>query len=167
MEGATHILGGAVAGMLCTLILQSTGIQSVGLVGVSIAGSLFPDVDLCSSKAGSKAKPASFTINKLFGHRTLFHSPILYAALYLLWTHYFPNARIWAVAFAVGVASHILLDMFNKRGIPLLYPIKKTYHITSIKNGSTGEIVFRVILGIIAFVGFAFYLSFGSSILTV
>lgn len=167
MEGTTHILGGAVAGMLCTLILQSTGIQSVGLVGISIAGSLFPDIDLCSSKAGSKAKPASFTINALFGHRTLFHSPILYIALYLLWTHYFPNARTWAVAFAVGVASHILLDMFNKRGIPLLYPIKKTYHIASIKTGSAGETVFRAILGVIAFVGFVFYLSCGSPTFTV
>ena len=162
MEATTHILGGAAAGMLCTIVLGTTGVQAAALATVSVIGGLFPDVDLCSSKAGSKAKPLSATINHLFGHRTLFHSPILYVSLYLLWTHFFPDTREWAIAFIMGVASHILLDMLNKRGIPLFSPARKTYHLASIKTGSVEEVIFRVAFGFVLFAGLAFYLSHGS-----
>lgn len=146
MTGVTHILGGIAAGIAVSALAGMDGVSAVGFTCASIAGSLFPDIDLCTSKAGSKAKPVSFLISHTFGHRTLFHSPLLYTTIYPLCNHYMPYLHPWILAFTVGAASHLLLDMFNYKGIPLLYPLSKHYHIASIKTGGKGEAAFGVVL---------------------
>lgn len=151
MEGSTHILGGVASGLLCSQVMSLSQGAAAFVIAVAAIGSLVPDVDMHTSKMGSKVKPVSFVINKLFGHRTLFHSPILYTVIYLSWISFFPEARLLATAFATGVASHLLLDMLNYKGIPIFYPFGKRYHLATIKCGGSEEIVFRVVLGIFLF----------------
>ena len=61
------------------------------------------------------------------GHRKFMHSitclALLTAALFLA----FPNAPVIAIAFGVGFASHVFLDLFNKKEVLLLAPLPKPY----------------------------------------
>lgn len=159
MTGATHILGGIAAGVIGSSMMGLEGVSAVSFICTAIVGSLFPDIDLCTSKVGAKAKPVSFFISRTFGHRTLFHSPLLYAVIYLLLSHYFPGSYSWIFAFTLGAASHLLLDMCNFKGIPLLYPYSKHYHIASIKTGGRGETIFSVTLSMAVFAMIAASLS--------
>lgn len=151
MTGVTHILGGIAAGIVASTLIGMEDVSAVGFTCVSIAGSLFPDIDLCTSKAGSKAKPVSFLISHTFGHRTLFHSPLLYTVICILCNYYMPNLHPWIMAFTIGAASHLLLDMCNYKGIPLLYPLSKHYHIASVKTGGKGEAAFGFVLAVAIF----------------
>lgn len=55
-------------------------------------------------------------------HRTFMHS-ILGVALITV-SSYFIFTEIW-IYMLIGMASHIVLDLLNKKKIPLLYPLKK------------------------------------------
>jgi len=113
---------------------------------VSAAGALFPDIDISTSKLGAKFKPVSVTISKLFGHRTLFHSPLLYLTISIFLSRHFPQFNVYWTAFFLGVISHLLLDMLNPKGIPLLYPYPKRYRLARIKCGGKGEKAVQVML---------------------
>lgn len=161
MNASTHILGGIACGLAVADASGTSGLLAAGVTAISAIGSLIPDVDLCTSKAGSKIKPVSFVIGKLFGHRTIFHSPILYIALYALLLRQMPQYRLAWVALIAGIASHLLLDMLNFKGIPLLYPYTKHYHLASIKAGSKGETVLRVLLGVAVLAAIIYLLASG------
>ena len=153
MQATTHILGGLLAGMALAAVSLNGPTLAVPTCAAAAASALFPDIDLCTSKVGYKTKPISFIISKLFGHRTLFHSPILYITLYLLGMKYFPQYDWVVQAFTAGVMSHLFLDMLNRKGIPIFYPISKRYHIATIKTGSRGETAVCIILAIAVMIG--------------
>lgn len=150
MTGKTHLAAGALVGTLAmtmalghSLPLQPEGViraVTLPVMAVSgVAGALFPDIDWQTSKIGSTVKPISRIINILFGHRTLFHSPILYILVYVFIMQRWPNAY-WAIMpFVLGVASHLLLDMMNYKGISLFYPYQKRFHIISLKSNGWAE----------------------------
>lgn len=153
MNKTTHLTGGAAA--LCAMAVAApptvaSDVLAIG--GACLFGSLFPDIDTPGSKLGHAIKPIASLIRATCGHRGLFHAPLFYmailTALWLLgpgWLH----PIIWG--FALGVSSHLVLDMFNAQGIPILWPIDGKLSLGKIRVGGTGELVIRfVLLGIIA-----------------
>lgn len=147
MQWKTHIWGGAVAGgvILTAYINKDFSLGSEPLylapaiLGMSVLGGLFPDIDLETSKVGQHAKTMSFIINRFFGHRTIFHAPLLYILVYMLLKEHLQHFHILLLAFTAGALSHIVLDMLNAKGIPLLYPAKGNYHVAKVKNGGKVE----------------------------
>lgn len=147
MTGRTHIMGGVTAGIIY-LIASSRGdfgiahlgaIQGIGTMAASVIGGLAPDIDLNTSKIGATAKPVSKAINKLVGHRTVCHSPLLLLLIYLVLTSKYPSAQPFVLAFTFGAISHLGLDALNKAGVPLLWPITTRFWVLGIKIESRAE----------------------------
>lgn len=148
MTGRTHMAAGiAVGSVLCADFLhQATDLKTAAcIIGFSAFGALLPDIDCASSKLGRKLPPASIAIQFFFGHRTLFHAPLLYITLVLVLLA-FPF-RLYVIAAGLGALSHIILDTFNRAGIPWLYPIRHRFSLAHIMTGG----IIDAILGTICF----------------
>lgn len=143
MTYKTHILGGILAGLMAS---KGENIDTVVIVtGISAISSLIPDIDIPNSKIGNKAGIISKGINKAFGHRGLFHSPVLYLVIGFLLRNTIPFSILLGVL--VGIGSHLILDMFNSTGIPVLYPLSRSkISFAKIKTRSTGENIFAIFL---------------------
>ena len=149
MTGKTHAICGTAA-CLCVAVANASGIEFGSytlLPWVSViaapAGSYMPDIDLHRSKMGSRHK----IISKLLTHRGFTHTwtiPLLLALL-----QYFVM-RIPIVflpelifGFNIGWIAHIVADAFNKKGVPLLWPLtKKHFHVASVLTSSWQETLF-------------------------
>lgn len=108
----------------------------------AVIGSIIPDIDNPSSIIGHIFYPISTYLERKFGHRTITHSllgwliasilfiPLLFIGIWLLGFVYnlefviWDLAPRWLSAFSIGYASHLVLDMFNKRGSQLFWPDK-------------------------------------------
>lgn len=103
MKGSTHLA----AGLVTALALQAEPTLAV-TTGVAI-GSLLPDIDSSTSLVGRYVP----ILPSLLKHRTITHT---------LWV----AAALWAVCepIAVGVLTHLLLDVLNPDGVSLFWPIK-------------------------------------------
>lgn len=114
----------------------------------SAVGSLFPDIDLPSSTIGKSVKPLSLIINRLFGHRGLFHAPLLYllAASALISGI---KGSIWfalVLGFFYGITLHLLQDMMTRDGIPFFYPVTKKISLSRMKTGDFANIPATAVL---------------------
>lgn len=150
MRGLTHIAGGVVGGLILSSAYSSTPVQAAVITGCSAVAALIPDIDICTSKLGSKAAPASFLIQLFIGHRTIFHSPLLYCILFGTLMYYFPGKTLFILAGAIGTASHLILDMANPAGIPLFWPLAKTYRFANAKSGGLIDWITGIVLTMIA-----------------
>ncbi|MBW6409415.1 metal-dependent hydrolase [Clostridium weizhouense] len=150
MNYKTHINGGILASLYITSQIHNVELLHTAIfIGGSMLGSLLPDIDHRSSYIGNKAKPVSRVINKLAGHRKLFHSPLLYLILYFIADIFILNK--FGISFNkglfLGIMSHLLLDSFTIGGLPWFYPIsKKRFSIGKIKTNSQLEFTFCGIL---------------------
>ena len=140
MKGSEHLLFGIGAGVLTAYCFHAT-IAAPGPVVFGCAlGSLYPDIDLATSKLGHRVKPVAIAVNKLFGHRNFVHSPIncalITALVYLLVSYLDPgNASAFSSGFMLGFLGHLLQDMCTRTGIPLLSPIvRKRQHILPLSS---------------------------------
>ena len=95
---------------------------------IALVGSIAPDWDIY---LGMK-------------HRTITHSLIaLVGSSYLLYTL---NEQL-GVLWGINYLSHIVLDSLTKRGVPLLYPFKKSYQgIKLFKTGGAEDLFISLIL---------------------
>lgn len=142
MTYRTHVVGGLLlsAAVATAASLPIGQLVAAGTVG-SVA-SLLPDLDMPNSKASRSGfnRLIAYPLNKLFGHRSFIHSPVLW--LCLTGVLVLLGAPIWLWAgFLAGTLSHLLLDSLNPGGIPWLWPWKKKFHLLGIKTNSTGEIL--------------------------
>lgn len=165
MTAKTHLAGGLVAG------IAYCGAFSTGLIpveepdilgypiclGLSLLGSIMPDIDLPTSKAAQAASLPARIINIFFGHRTLTHSPFIVILMFLAFRTYIPQYMVLVLAFLVGWSSHILLDALNKAGVPLFYPYTKRFHLMSIRIRSAGERALFVFLLVLSGAVAAFF----------
>lgn len=149
MTGKTHVICGT-ATMLAITILTASGLDvgghtympAVGLVTVA-AGSYAPDIDIPQSSLGRKFK----FISKHLKHRGFTHTLVVPILLFLF-TAYITTIGIpllpeLLMGFGVGYIAHIVADMFNKKGVPLLWPVYPSHiHIGSVLTGSWQESVF-------------------------
>lgn len=138
MTAKTHLMGGALSALVAIGYSRIPAAQAATGLLVAAFGSLFPDIDCRNSMLGRLTRPVSTLIGQLFGHRTLFHSPLLYAALFLLFSQN-KSHNIYGHLFIIGAVSHLFLDMFNSKGIPLFYPCRKRFRLGHIKERSIGE----------------------------
>lgn len=163
MNSRTHTIGGICSGVVASTILYADtftvgSLVTSGLIiyGSSI-GSIIPDIDHPTSKLGRKflLRPISIVINKVFGHRTITHSlisTVVFSFLLLLTTYLFEGVFHYIysnliIGICVGYLSHLLLDSFTVKGIPIYYPFSsKTYKLFNFKTGKDEELVSMIIL---------------------
>ncbi len=152
MTGKTHMAAGVLAGALTTRYLGLDAVNTAGVLAISGIAALFPDIDTANSTIGLKVRPISTLINCIFGHRTLFHAPLVYLAL----APVLYNALSLKLFLSLmgGVLSHLLLDSITRRGIPWLYPFnRKAFGITPISAGGIVDKLLRL-----GFAGCAIYI---------
>ena len=134
------IAGGALGGMICDIDCKGTERHKDALSSSVIALLCIAAVVLFDIRTGNGLTSyimKSLGAGVLIGfvgflacciggcmshHRTFTHSVTgLLAMSISLWLICPP----FACAFAIGMISHILLDLLNRRSIPLLFPLKK------------------------------------------
>lgn len=150
MTKTTHMVGGA-------LFSLALGAGPLG-IAVGTFGGLLPDIDHTQSTLGKKIKP----ISKLLKHRGGTHSIFFVLLVYFIFYYlimFLGFDKYWLELryIAIGVISHLILDMCNKRGVQLFFPIKGeiTFPIINIKTRTMGETIFCV-LEVICFIGLMF-----------
>lgn len=127
MTGTSHIIFGTATGVIASFLSPSLSLFHLPLISFS---SLLPDIDSSSSKIGKKVK----WVGKVFGHRGFFHTPFFLSLFFLI-----PNEGI-KLSFVIGIASHLFLDLMNRGGVRLFWPIsEKKFRIANLKCGTWGE----------------------------
>lgn len=163
MTKRTHLLGGLAIAMAGIKVAEMHGIAwsmplAASVTGASLVGSLIPDIDTPTSKAGGAVKPVSVVINKVCGHRGIFHSLLLYLVLVSCALWIFPQYYCIWLGLGAGVFSHLVLDSFNKTGVPLFWPYKVNVSFANIAVGGCGE--FFVTVGLSAVIGILGWIHF-------
>lgn len=131
------------------LVIYQT--NRITLYAGAIFGALIPDIDHINSRIGNKLKPISKLI-KLLGvkHRGITHSLlgiIIFSFLikklfYLNWI-----SQGWYYSLLLGYISHLIADMFNSTGLPILFPLKYRFKFGfNIATGSWQENIFFSII---------------------
>lgn len=152
MTGKTHLAAGVLAGALTARHLGLDTVNTTGVMAISGMAALFPDIDTANSVIGLKVRPLSALINHIFGHRKLFHAPLVYLALGVALYSALPLKLFLSIA--GGVLSHLLLDSITRRGIPWLYPFRReAFGITPIGAGGIVDKLLRY-----GFAGFTLYI---------
>jgi len=105
--------------------------------------SIFPDIDVKSSKISKKLRPFSY-ITSLLGHRGILHT--IYFPITLFLVLFILNQKLLSLAVLIGYSLHLLLDITTKKGIALLYPLSKKRIKGFIKVGSLIENILLIIL---------------------
>lgn len=98
-----------------------------------IIGSLLPDIDLPGSKLGKYFRPFNYLMkHRGFTHGLLFIMPLLIMSWIFL-------DRSITLGLAIGIGSHIFLDMLTPKGVMILHPLSKIRLRGPIRTGSIGE----------------------------
>jgi inner membrane protein len=84
-----------------------------------------PDIDHHESLIGKIFSRPSRYILKEFGHRTVTHSAYFPASLALL----FPALTPFYLGIILSYSSHIFIDLFNKSGVKLFYPLSQKEYV--------------------------------------
>jgi len=137
MLAPTH----SVFGIFLTLVILAVfGVQwslHWTIILFAILGAIIPDIDHPKSYIGKIFYFISAPIERRYGHRTITHSLVGWAIFTVLfaviiglisllpqisawgWT----NLPIrWIAAFSISYMSHLILDMFNRRGSQMFWP---------------------------------------------
>lgn len=182
MNGKTHQLIGVTASIAASTVAWKFGYMGIPAYLSMIAGSCFgsylPDIDHPGSTLGRRVKIVSKPINAIsqfflsiynrkgnrvalwlgefFGHRGIFHSPLLWVALMvpLCMTLLPAISAVWLsaittgllIGISIGIGMHLFADMFNPTGVPLFAPL--TFHKFSIGNIITGSKKERIVIAL-------------------
>ena len=150
MTGKVHAILGtstAIAVALCVPdfdIMGNTITPWIGVLG-STAGSYMPDIDIAQSKLGQKHK----WLSKHLTHRGITHTllfPVLLVGVMLL-LGFVPVLPSLIFGFTIGYLAHIFADLFNKKGVPILWPLSKAkLHVACVKTASTAQQIIFIII---------------------
>lgn len=124
MDYASHTVGGIVIGVGTICLSVKVGLEPsiLPIMAGSVIGSLLPDIDHPKSFLGRWVRPISNILYSTVGHRTFTHSFLFISLIGFLASHF----DLWlGIGVAVGVFSHILLDMTSRAGVAFLYPFAK------------------------------------------
>ncbi|SFP97646.1 metal-dependent hydrolase [Salibacterium halotolerans] len=144
MNAGTHTIGALAAGTAVYWVgsLSFSTAEAVAYTAAVLIGGLLPDICQPFSWFGRRIRPVSTMIQKLFGHRTITHSILFMAVLYLC-AGLIPYAWGTVVQYGIttGAVSHLLLDMMTPQGIHLLYPVKQkiSFPLTTKTGSKAGE----------------------------
>lgn len=128
MQGKHHLGFGIITATATMAVANAFGGGEDADVFIVLAGlgALLPDIDMPTSTIGKIffLHPLALLINKLVGHRTLTHDPVLAAVFAMLTIYRFPFLMgLW-----FGYFSHLFLDGLTVGGLPLFF-IKRTSHL--------------------------------------
>jgi len=183
MLAPTH----SVFGIFMTLILLAFfGVEwslHWTIILFAVIGSIIPDIDHPKSVIGRIFYPISSFLEERFGHRTITHSFIGWAiatvifsllvlfvfgvlslAFHLDFGVWILNlAPRWMASFSISYFSHLVLDMFNKRGSQMLWPdtgrdVIPRNAMYRTQSGDKVEIFIFIILFFYKFYKLPFYL---------
>jgi len=148
----THVAIGAAAA-IASLPAQVSTKEAIIAASVSAAAALIPDIDTPHSKIGSKHPFTSRVANFILGHRGAMHSLLGCLAVFYLSNTILPiSLQHLSKYIAIGYLSHLIADMLNPAGVPLMWPLSgKRYRIPLVKTGGISEkiVLFFVALFII------------------
>ncbi|MBL8687078.1 MAG: metal-dependent hydrolase [Alphaproteobacteria bacterium] len=102
-------------------------------LGVATISGLAPDLDTPKSSIGKRFPFIAYPLGFLVGHRGFTHSliAIFICLAGLTWLLQHPQLVGWQhfviIPFLIGYLSHLLGDMMNPSGIPLLWPHQQRY----------------------------------------
>lgn len=124
MNYQTHLVGGIACGIGACYAATSLNLDYsfLYLIGGAALGALMPDIDHPQSFLGNKVTVLSELIYTTVGHRSLTHSLVFAFVLAITLGLFSVSLGIGA---AVGILSHIALDMLTPAGVALLYPFRK------------------------------------------
>jgi inner membrane protein len=128
MTAPNHITGGIVfTGLFCSFFSINIFANPV-FIGVTILGSLLPDIDHTKSWIGKSVYPIAKWLSRNYGHRTITHSIFFLIGIFLISLFIEKNFRedysISTIIF-FSILSHLIFDMVTLAGIPLFYPFYK------------------------------------------
>lgn len=147
MLGKTHLLGGAAAGAVIGSVLHvPLPMLSLSVIAGGIGG-LFPDIDCHGSTIGKATGIVGGLMSKLFKHRGVLHTPVLYLLLYGLFSFSGWDQDylvVMAAGFFGGALSHLFLDLLNPAGLMVLWPVsKKRFHLLRLSSSGSGNLFFQ------------------------
>lgn len=152
MTGKTHAAVGVVSTAALIMLYPKgfdvSGIRILPIVSLvtAVTGSYLPDIDIQRSALGQRHR----IISRMLKHRGATHSlivPLFIVVLIYAISKYLAvlvpiaillNSVLFGLLF--GWVLHIFADMFNKKGVPLLYPFTRShFHIASVKTAHWSE----------------------------
>lgn len=179
MTGRTHDLAAFTA---LNYVVISTSLPHISLATLFVAfsanmiGGLTPDIDQPTADLWHKL-PGGGIYSRIFtpflgGHRYISHS-LVGLFLFGFLSKYVLNLASHVVlvnmdivwwSFMIGIVSHLVMDLFTKEGIPLLFPLPIKFGIPPftflrLKTGGFVEktIIFPGLLFINAYLLYSFY----------
>ena len=110
--------------LIYLLLMTPTGI-ALSWVNALVAtlASLLPDLDTQSSAIGRHVRFISRPLEARFGHRTITHSLLAVAGLFVVLLPLVWWRQDLYYCFCVGYATHPLLDTMTVNGVRLFYPL--------------------------------------------
>lgn len=166
MLGRTHQVAGISFAVLAATALYASGtplaVNHPEVLPMMVAGGwlggLMPDIDhknstISNIKIGGLPlfKPIAWFINLLFGHRGATHTlwALLITTIPLLMIPLFlpPNLliltvliQLFAMGYALGYLSHLILDSMTPSGTPMLWPLP-TVRLAKLPTGKYDNLV--------------------------
>lgn len=165
MQGKVHVAMGVLAvGVLITKYPTGFSVAGVNILPelaliTVAAGSYAPDIDMGTTHAGRKHATASKVVSKVGGgHRGITHTllvPAIVAAFTVFCFNYLAAYASLSTfvcsllgGFLIGWLMHIYADLFNGKGVPLLWPlVKSKIHILDLPSSGFVPWVFVVAHG--------------------
>lgn len=138
MMGKQHLFFGITTGVATSFALGTMGLnidttEGFVFIGLTVLGSLLPDVDNPGTTLGKRVRPLSDFLYKTIGHRTYTHDLFLMIILCFVSLRYFNN-YIGLYGLWLGIFGHLFLDSFTANGIPFFIIInKKNIHLLPYK----------------------------------
>nr|NNM90128.1 metal-dependent hydrolase [Bacilli bacterium] len=143
-------------------------VAGIGALAVSLATSIIPDCDLAGSMPSKAFFPYTWVLEvlRLDDHRGFTHS-ILAAAPWWVLAYFSQPWRVTigpihfsffpiVVGAAVGYSSHIVIDLLNKKGEQLFFPLKPRFALHFCSAEGFWNRAFEY-LSLIAFFGLALW----------
>lgn len=129
-----------------------SSLQTLGLFALVLFGAALPDIDEAHSTINKATGPFGKIISLLARHRGFFHSLLFFIPITILLAVFL--APLWAAAFLLGYAAHLIGDCLTPQGIMIFYPLSRPRLHGFIKTGGIIEKIIQVVL----FVGIIFIL---------
>ena len=137
MMAGSHVALGAAAWVVGAPMLGLSPVSPLGL-GLSVLGSLLPDIDHPKSWIGKRARPVSDVLAMSLGHRGVTHSLVaLVGCAWLLLDQGW--SREIVAPLAVGYMSHLAADLLTPGGLRLAWPFRGTWSLPLCRTGSPFE----------------------------
>lgn len=158
MNGKQHMKLGVAVGISGALFLKADMFSCCMYAAGTIIGAILPDIDSPTSRLGRCVPILSKVLNKGFGHRGLFHSPVFLGIISGVYWFFKIRYNIYNQYFLFGILTgdllHLLQDMMTIGGIPLFYPFsRKKFSIGCFKSGSKADAVNTNVLCVLGYIG--------------